>query len=562
MQALLKKLMHKGNQRMTHPMSDISSSQDNEQGIENAEAVIERFGGIRPMAKKVDVAVTTVQGWKKRNVIPGPRREQVIEAARIHNIDLSDILDGKNAIPAANENLPRAQSYSAIAAEAQAADNAASSHASVPEVKVEVKAQASDAPVPSFVAEIPAFEQKLAETEKRAVKKSTWINILLLLIGLAAVVVLLLPKASQNNDVRISTLESDVGQLRGDVDAVKAEQSFLSTIIPKDLDKRIADLQAQAQQAQANLGQALEKVGEISSDVMNQDTMSRSVQALGAHVTEITGSPEIQALMQRIQSMSASLAGQEKLNQAVAELSALTSAPQSTPFEETLVAARAQSSSLGETFADVPAQDLKAAALLLGMAQFRQSLNRDNTPFEDDLQLLKNLVSEDNAELAASLDRLAPSAQQGVLTPAGLTTEFRTMAGDAVVASLKGEDVSVQEKAKARLNQIFNVEKNDEMITGTPEQIKMAKAEKLLKDGDIENAIAQVETLDGAAAEVAAPWLAQARATLTAEKLKSYLNTAMDEVSKGRSVLIRNEETGINILRPAPSAPSTTNIYQ
>ena len=70
------------------------------------------------------------------------------------------------------------------------------------------------------MSEIPAFEKKLAETEKRAVKKSTWINVLLLLIGLAAVVVLLFPTANKNNDVRISSLEVDVGRLRGDVDAV------------------------------------------------------------------------------------------------------------------------------------------------------------------------------------------------------------------------------------------------------------------------------------------------------------------------------------------------------
>ncbi|MAI60865.1 MAG: hypothetical protein CMH29_00355, partial [Micavibrio sp.] len=69
--------------------------------VENAVEVIERFGGIRPMAKKMDVAVTTVQGWKKRDVIPGARRQSVISAAKEHEIDLSDLMS--DAAPA-NEN--------------------------------------------------------------------------------------------------------------------------------------------------------------------------------------------------------------------------------------------------------------------------------------------------------------------------------------------------------------------------------------------------------------------------------------------------------------------------
>ena len=71
--------------------------------IENASAIIERFGGIRPMASKIAVPVTTVQGWKKRNVIPVNRLEQIVQAAKDHNVDISDVLK-VSAI--ANENTP------------------------------------------------------------------------------------------------------------------------------------------------------------------------------------------------------------------------------------------------------------------------------------------------------------------------------------------------------------------------------------------------------------------------------------------------------------------------
>ena len=82
-------------------MSTMSDYNDHDP-IENAEEIIERFGGIRPMARKMAVAVTTVQGWKKRNVIPGSRRDELVRAASTHNIDLSDVSAANS--DAANEN--------------------------------------------------------------------------------------------------------------------------------------------------------------------------------------------------------------------------------------------------------------------------------------------------------------------------------------------------------------------------------------------------------------------------------------------------------------------------
>lgn len=57
--------------------------------------IIERFGGIRPMASKLGVAVTTVQGWKERGHIPEGRFSQIAAAAATHEIDI-----GLNKAPA------------------------------------------------------------------------------------------------------------------------------------------------------------------------------------------------------------------------------------------------------------------------------------------------------------------------------------------------------------------------------------------------------------------------------------------------------------------------------
>ncbi len=66
--------------------------------------IIERFGGIRPMATKLGVAVTTVQGWKERGHIPAGRRQQIAAAATEHGIDL----DGESAPAAPLEDAPAA----------------------------------------------------------------------------------------------------------------------------------------------------------------------------------------------------------------------------------------------------------------------------------------------------------------------------------------------------------------------------------------------------------------------------------------------------------------------
>ena len=64
------------------------------ESIKNAEKIIERFGGIRPMASKIGVPVTTVQGWKKRDAIPENRLQDILSAANQNGIDLSDLITG------------------------------------------------------------------------------------------------------------------------------------------------------------------------------------------------------------------------------------------------------------------------------------------------------------------------------------------------------------------------------------------------------------------------------------------------------------------------------------
>ncbi|MFQ5939911.1 MAG: carph-isopro domain-containing protein, partial [Alphaproteobacteria bacterium] len=54
-----------------------------------AARIIGRFGGIRPMAAKLGVAVSTIQGWKQRGRIPAERRKALLAAARRLGVPLT-----------------------------------------------------------------------------------------------------------------------------------------------------------------------------------------------------------------------------------------------------------------------------------------------------------------------------------------------------------------------------------------------------------------------------------------------------------------------------------------
>jgi hypothetical protein len=178
---------------------------------------------------------------------------------------------------------------------------------------------------------------------------------------------------------------------------------------------------------------------------------------------------------------------------------------------------------VGAVFEGVAPEDMQAAVMLMGMAQLRQSLARDNASFDQDLQILKTTLARDNPELQAAIDKLAPQAKKGVLTPAGLSQELRGLTGEIVTASLTGQDISIQEKAMARLNDVVKVEKNGSQISGTTTQIKIAEAQKKLDAGDVQGAVALLQEIQGPAADKTKPVIDAAQATLLASQLRDMM---------------------------------------
>lgn len=533
--------------------------------IDNAEEVIERFGGIRPLAHKIDVPVTTVQGWKKRNKIPAGRRMKIMEAAEEFNIDISDLIQ---SAPPANQNTGAVAQGSVDQPQTSApAFEAAPVQSSSTDYYVENSNRDTISGAAS-VSQMPVDEsltRKLAQVERNAVSKSVVISGVLTGLAIVAVMVLFMPS---NDGDRIDMLEGNVASMAGDVQGVKDDQSLLGGLIPKDLDKQIESLRTQAAAAQGKLEDAVQAAEKISQDVLAQDagSLEERLAKLETHVVELTGSPFLAGMLARVEKWQTQRSGNRTLDSSVLEIGKALSGVQGAGAEQinaALDSARGQSDVLSKTFEGVPGNELKAAALLLGMSQVRSSLNRNNEPFQDDLVLLQNLVGQDDPALSAALLRLAPKAEEGVLTPGGLSDEFKSLAGDIVVASLKGEDISVQERASARFNELLQIEKDGELLTGTSTQATLLKTEYLLGRGDLPGAIDIMQTLEGPAGQAAAPWLEDAQATLLAQQIQQFLGGSIAQRAFGRgtvggitasgglgsSTLVRDDKTGINFLK-------------
>lgn len=551
----------------------------------NAEEIIERFGGLRPMSTKTDIPVTTIQGWKKRGTIPENRMDEIAQAARTHNIDLSGLPSTKHTKSekaAANDiKVPKNPAAKPAEQIEEKAVNAAPYAASTNEEK-EFKAQ-EKSNVHVLRDKIPEdiLKDRLAAAEKRAVTKSAFLSGIMFTLGIAAIAILLLPKA-QDMNVRINSNDRAVAEIYNEIRDMKSGGSFLAGLIPKEwtdqitaMTQQATSLKDQAVHVQAQVDEALKQAETLTSDVLGQNAGSFDdrIARLESHLSAVVADPQLSAFLGKIQGMAGNVTGEKVLDNAMQELNRAIAdfkgAPQE--LESYLDMARTHSPELGETFQNVPAEDMKAAALLLAFEQVRSALNRDGQPYAEDLQLLKNFVGENNTELQASIDRLSPHAQSGVLTMGGLSNEFRTLAGNAVVSSIKGEDVGFEEKARARLNELFSVEKNGELISGTDTQSKLAKTKSYLDAGNLSKAIAEAKTLDGEAAQTMAPWINEAEKTQAAQTLTNILDYNIDLRTSGventgvngnpliAGRMIEDEKSGLRIYIPAqqPVAPQT-----
>lgn len=554
-------------------------SQEDIDALKNASVIIERFGGIRPMAAKVGAPVTTVQGWKKRDVIPGGRRDDVLKAANENNIDLSDVLGNAPAVTGATV---ASVEKGVKASESAFIDTPATTGGS-DDIKITVEPIAR--PKAPYIAPIDTTHEDLmaaiARGQKKAVSASMWTALALVLVLGGAATLALLPSAKkiEKHESQIATLEGKMGAVDKDVQAMNETAQSLRDLVPEQMRVRMAELKAEAGVISEDVKKVAAQAEGISKAVLAADagSLSDRLSVLEAKLNDVEGGQAVKDMAARIRGLEVTVAGQEQLGASVAELTKIVDAidGQVNMLDDKMAEVQTRADSpLGETLEGVSGNDMKAAALLIAFSQLRDSLNR-NVPFEDDVVLLQKLVGDEDPELQAALQRLTPQAEKGgVLTPEGLSKEFKGYAGDIVFSSLKGEEVSAADKAKARITQVLNVKKDGELLGGTSTQKTVARAQEQLDANDIQGAIATLQTLDGPAKAEAAPFIQQAEAALLADQIQNMLRqmivanvgsnmstatggtglkTVTDKVQAvlPKEGVVQDEESGFAIL-PAP----------
>lgn len=491
-------------------------SQTDDDALGNAEAIIERFGGIRPMATKMDVPVSTVQGWRKRNVIPGNRRADVLNAARLNGIDLSGVIGGKGDFAGAVDDAAKVQILNPQNARVHEDALAAARMTAV-----------QDAALHSVSRDTMMSE--LRKTQIHAVRRSVAASFALLVLVAIPAALLFVEGHHElrNDDTRISALENGTGP-NGQPTIPAAFKGVIT-----DLGTRLGNVE-------------------------------NSMQDLKAQWQDLTGgNTDLANVLNRLDEMQKSVQGQQQVQDAASQLKAMVSGLQGRmdKMDDALAQAQKNDTALGQALEGVSPAQLKAAALLIGLSQFRDTVGR-NAPFADDLSMLQSMIGDKDPELNKALAQLAPYAEKGVMSTGGLSKELKGAAGDIVVASLSGQSASIQDKMMARFEQMVSVKKDGQPVMGNPTQSTVDGAQKMLDHGDAGGAAALLQTLQGPALEKAQPIIDQAQVTAMVQKaqvmLQGEVAAQIKALAAGPAPLTVGTKLPGGIAAPAPAGGPAT----
>ncbi|MDP6786651.1 MAG: mitofilin family membrane protein [Rhodospirillales bacterium] len=162
----------------------------------------------------------------------------------------------------------------------------------------------------------------------------------------------------------------------------------------------------------------------------------------------------------------------------------------------------------------------KAPAVVLAVGQLRAAL-RTSGPFAKELAAVEAVAGK-NAEAAPAIAALRPHAATGIAALESLRRRFDATAGEIVAAPLGGAGTGWKERAGRWLTSLVRVRRTAAVAaddgTGEGTEAVVARAETLLRAGDLIAAVQVLGALEGPAAAAAEDWLADARARLAAER--------------------------------------------
>lgn len=486
-----------------------------------ADEVIEKFGGLRPLANRLGVAASTVQGWKQRGAVPENKVALVLNAALEDGIELSTASVTHKDKAATDTTDRRVESKFTQKQNGDSDPTAGMSEedrrAYRERRKGRDRRQAQD---PDFKGPDRRVSGRRSGIDRRQKRAEEWVHkkkflerwVLTMSFMFIAVVLagtfLLAPEY-----MNMKQRADNYAALEREIDSVNA---------------RLAEYREAQGSISGRLNEGLSRVGQVKDEIMTRVEAAEKTasefadggwrERAGFFQEQFT---DLAGMMDRVDSLKVTPGGTEALMESLSRIDrSIDQRGAASP--EALEAARQDDPVLSTLTHDMGSDDLKAAAMLLTLNELRGNVGQDAVPFSQDLERLEKL-SGDDPETLAAIERLAPYARSGVLSQERLKQEFKELAGEIVMAKFRGEDASVQERALARLDDMMTIRRVDDLESDSTDAV-VARAQLMLEEGNVQEAILELQSLEGESAEVAQPWVQHARTRVAADDASSEIS--------------------------------------
>lgn len=491
------------------------SSHDDDRVPSATERVIALFGGVRPMAAKLEISASTIQGWKERDSIPETRHAEILTAAEKHDIalDPADLGGEKSEPPDGSESVALPE-----------ADDPEPDPPEPPKFTPDsVAPPIPPTPVPPPPPSAPA--DRLSARNGRALM----VAIVALIVGIAGLI-----WAVVDGEIEASSDLSDISERVATLEARPAPQ-------PVDLsgiEARLTALEDEVGSA-ADGSETQDLVDQIATlsdrvSALEQAPTGDQIQALSDRVSALEQSPtgdQIQSLTQQVQSLSETLSTLQATISGVQDTQAtMRAALQALPTGEML---NNTSSSIDQRLAAFQTQIDQAIALarqntgegpalVLAVSQLREAVN-SGVSYGSMLGSVDALAGG-NDGLAQALGVLSDHATAGVPTFDMLAERFPEVA-DAIRAAARPAADGWFDSALNSVGSLVTVRRAPGENDGDDPDDITARAEARVAAGDWAGVEQALSSLTGAPADAAASWLGDLRARLAVNEALSSLQT-------------------------------------
>lgn len=549
-----------------------------------AERIIAAFGGIRPMAKALGIAVTTVQGWKERGAIPLKRMGEIRESAARVGIDLAAALAEPPTEPPAAEP-PSAAPRSDERAEPVAAEKVSPG----PEPGLRA-AEAAPPPPPRYDAPPPPPPGAAASGRMRWAMFGAGFGAAFVAGVIVAALLGIGGRPSGESDRqgaldrlqsrinsvtaqieeqqkrqqaeaaqiqtrlnRIEQAERAIGEQRERLSGLAASAAALAARIEKiDTDvKALAQRTAASPEELKGLREQIEALAKRVEALPKDTTGGEAIAALSAQIKQ--AGERMAALERRLGELAQARPGAESEIKSALEKQAADAkaalekqaADAKAALDRLAADARAQGEKLAgdaeqlkkdlaslQSRVGAIADDVRRAGsavnetgtLIVALGQLRRAV-QEGTAYRAALDAAKALAKE-RKEFEAGLAMLQARADQGVPTTAQLRQRFDRLAVAVLrAASAAKPDADVWDRIWARVSSLVTVRRVGE-VEGDSVSAVLARAEAALARGDLAEAAKQMNALAGPARAAADAWLADARARLVTDAALAEIERA------------------------------------